>query len=107
MKPQILYKNHDNNDCNILQNIVRYLFATYNIDIRPIAIIERNIPKSINILPTIIINNTTIPGINNIANYYEQMFNISDIITKSTLFSNLNPDYRITDNSTQRNIKFI
>lgn len=105
MKPIMLYKNHDNYDCNILQAIVRYLYAAHNIDIRSTAIIERNIPSHITILPTIVLsNNNHIRGIYNIANYYEHLFGLNNLISNATLFNQLNPHFRITDNSTHRNV---
>lgn len=107
MKPTILYKVHENNDCDVLQSIVRYMYATKIGDIRPISIIERSMPLNIKILPTIVFSNGyMLEGLNNIAKYYEMTTNISNLIEKANKFVQLNPDYRITDQSTHKKITF-
>lgn len=107
MKPFILYKVHENADCDILQSIVRYLYAIKVGDIRPISIVERNMPPNIKVLPTIVFQNGyTLEGINNIANYYEKLSNTSNLINKSVAFCQQNPDFRINNNYTQKNLKF-
>lgn len=97
----ILYKIHDNVDCIIMQNIVRYLNFTYNIRYLPSIIIERNIPENINV-PTIIINDNIIEGIHNIAIFFENKFNINNLIQHASEFAEKYPDYRIKDMSTHR-----
>jgi hypothetical protein len=106
MKPLILYKNHDNHDSNVLQSVVRFLYAKYKIDIRPINIIERHIPINIHILPTIFVDNRYIFGINDIVKFYENLFYLNNLRYNSIMFDKFNPNYRITDISTHRHIKF-
>lgn len=103
MNTYILYKIHDNEDCYILQNIVRYMYFI-NIDIRPFIIIERNIPKHINILPTIFIDNQYVCGINTIIKYFEDKYNVFNLLENSNKFYKCNPEYRINDRSTHKNI---
>ena len=104
MKPDILYKIHDNDDCDKLQNIVRYLYAMDIADIRPKTIIERNFPLNITQLPTIHIFGFTIFGLQNITSYYEKLLNQTNLLVKSTEFANLNPNYRINQKYTHKQI---
>ena len=106
MKPLILYKIHENKDCDILQSIVRYMYAIKNLDIRPISVIERNMPLYITHLPTIIFNGYKLEGLDNIVTYYEKLTNTSNLIENANTFNKLNSEYRITDNSTHKNLKF-
>lgn len=106
MNPQILFKQHDNIDCDTLLNISRYLYAKYKIDIRPSMIIERNFPQDIKVLPSILINNKLIEGINNIVIYYENFLKLNDLKNLSAIFCKNNPNYRITDLSTHKKIIF-
>lgn len=93
IRPSRLYKDHGGEDCVTMLKIVRFLHWK-GVDIRPLEIHERNFPSSITILPTIIINGTHIEGLNNIATYYESVFNVSELITKSIGFDLNNPNYR-------------
>ena len=105
MKPSLLYKVHENEDCDTLQSIVRYAFVIHNMDIRPISIMERCMPNNITKLPTImLINGCKLEGLNEIVNHYEKLMNVTNLIEKSNLFNKLNPNYRITDNSTHKKI---
>ena len=105
MKPSILYKTHENDDCDTLQSIVRYMYAIKIGDIRPLSIIERNMPLNIKVLPTIVFyNGYTIEGLNNIVKYYEMSTNTLNLIDKANKFMELNPNYRITNNSTHKQI---
>lgn len=106
MKPSLLYKIHEDNDCDTLLCIVQYLYAKGMGDFRPITIIERNMPKEIKVLPTIVINNQTIEGLQNIVCLYEKITNVDNLIDEANKFHSLNPNYRITDNSTHKNIRF-
>ena len=107
MKSSILYKTHENKDCDTLQSIVRYMYAIKNLDIRPISIIERNMPSYITHLPTIILQDgCRLEGLNNIVIYYEKLTNTLNLIENANMFNKLNGEYRITDNSTHKNLKF-
>jgi len=107
MKASILYKIHENKDCETLQSIVRYMYAAKNLDIRPISIIERNMPLNIKQLPTLVFQNGyRLEGLSDIVTYYEKSTNILNLIENANTFNKLNSEYRITDNSTHRNIKF-
>src|ERR1700742_1724837 len=99
MKPIILYKIHENSDCAKFLDIVRYLY-TIGYDIRPLNIIERNIPSHIINLPSIEFNNIIINGLNNIIKFYERILKIDNLMEKTENFILLNPNYRISDNST-------
>lgn len=104
MKPNLLYKIHGNPDCDKLQDITRYLYYR-GFDLRPIQIIERSIPSNITTLPTILINGNNISGLNNIILYYEKALNTKNLLVESDRFCELNPNYKITDKSTHRNIR--
>ena len=98
MRPLLLYKVHEDEDCDKFLNIVRYLHAIFRIDILPITIKERSFPSNIKVLPTIIVNkNLMMEGINNITSYYEKKININNLLDKSDKFIKLNQNYRITD----------
>lgn len=105
MKPSILYKIHENDDCNDLLKITRYLYAN-DYDIRPLNVIERNFPEHINQVPTISINDSLIVGLNNIVIYYETLLNIPQLLNKANRFSNSNPNYSISNVATHKNIMF-
>lgn len=107
MRPQTLYKIHGLRACDLLQTITRYLYAI-DIDARPINIIERNFPYNIKpeSLPIIVYSNGfTIIGLTNIIKYYESMYKISNLMEKSMEFEKNNPNYKITDKATHKNIK--
>ena len=105
MKAKILYKIHENEECDILQSIVRYLYAATVTDIRPTSIIERNFPLNINVLPTIVfVNGTVLEGLDKIIKYYELVTGVSNLKEKAITFNELNPDYRINDNSTHKKV---
>lgn len=107
MKPQLLYKIHGVPDCDMLQQITKYLYAI-GIDMRPNAIIERSFPKNIhqNDLPIIVINDNTLIGLKAIVDHYEKELKIDNLINKSIEFMKLNPKYQISDKSSHKNIKF-
>ena len=58
MKGLVLYKNHDNKDCETFQSTVRYLYVTKIADIIPNNSVEKNFPDNLGILPTIVLENT-------------------------------------------------
>ena len=98
-----LFKVHENDDCDILLKIVRFLYYK-GIDIRPDVVIERNMPNYITVLPSAKINNELYRGLNSIINYFESTYNLQNIQQKALYFDSLNPYYRITDYSTHKNI---
>ena len=103
MKALLLYKNHDNKNCETLQSVVRYLYAAKIADIIPNNIIEKNFPDGLRILPTIVLDDRiTIEGLPNIINYYENLLNIQNLANKAIQFNELNPNYRIKDKSTHK-----
>lgn len=109
MRP-VLYKIHDDENCEDLLNLRRYLHYK-GVDIRPINIIERDFPSHINgVLPTIVFfNGLTLYGLANILTYYENVLKVTNLYEDSNKFIQDNPNYRITDNSTYKHqkIKFI
>lgn len=108
LRPQTLYKVHGLPDCDTLQIIARYLYAK-GINTRPITIIERSFPSNIleTDLPIIVYpNNLKLIGLTNIVNYYEIQFNITNLIDKAQKFNENNPDYKMTDRSTHKNLIF-
>ncbi len=105
MKPSILYKQHDNDDCDTLQVIVRYMYANQIGDIRSDSIVERCMPANISVLPTICFKNgRTLEGLDAIVNYYESLTKITNLVEKANTFVKLNPDYRITDKATHKKL---
>jgi len=103
MRPILLYKIHGQSDCDALQNITRYLYSL-DIDMRPKTIIERHFPEDITILPTLVLeNNVFLEGLDSIINYYEQHFNINNLLLRSNRFKDLNPNYKITEKFTHKN----
>lgn len=106
LKPEILYKVHENDDCDKFQNIIRYLYYK-GTDLIPLQIVERNFPFDINTnnLPIIYYNNNKIEGLVNIIHYYEKLLNLTNILHDSTEFCTKNPNYRINDRSTHKNIR--
>jgi len=103
MKPFTLYKVHENDDCDKFQNVVRYLYYK-GFDIRPLQIIERNIPADITHLPTIIHNYNNIEGLNSIVLYYEKLLGMTNVLNNATDFCLKNPNYRINDRSTHKKL---
>jgi hypothetical protein len=105
MKAQVLYKCNGSDESTQFLNIVRYLY-TKGYDIRADVIVEKNFPVSLDKLPMLTFGDGTIlNGILAITNYYEQRTNIYNLMEKSALFDQLNPDYRITLPYTHRNLK--
>jgi arsenate reductase-like glutaredoxin family protein len=103
MRPILLYKVHGLPNCDSLQHITRYLHSN-GFDMRPKTIIERNFPANITVLPTLVLeDNVFLEGLNQIINYYEQHFNINNLLLRSNTFKELNPDYKITEKFTQKN----
>ena len=108
MRPKLLYKIHELEDCDILQRITKYLYAL-NIDVRPISIMERSFPKDIypTKLPIILIDNgQMVTGLSAIVEYYEKMLGLSNLINRSNEFMKLNPRYQISDKASHKNIIF-
>lgn len=98
-KPFLLYKIHDNNDCNTLQKIVRFLYV-HGIDFRPIAIIERDFPPSIQEYPTIVdYDNVLYNGLDEIVQYVQRKTGKKNIVEKAIEFHEKNPEYRITEHN--------
>lgn len=94
-KPFLLYKIHENEDCNTLQQIVRFLYV-HGIDFRPLAIIERDFPSSITEYPTLIdYENVIFKGLDEIVTYIERKTNSKNIVEKAISFHKKNPEYRI------------
>jgi hypothetical protein len=107
MRPQLLYKIHGLQDCDTLQEITRYLYSI-GFDVSPRIIVERNFPNNINEshLPIIQFSNgIALSGLTNIIQFYEKYYNIQNLLQKSTSFINKNPNYKITDKSTHKNLK--
>ena len=104
IKPLILYKIHEDDNCDKFLNIVRFLYA-HGYDIRPHNVIERNFPDNITVLPTIITNNhSLIIGIDNITTFYENLLDMSDLAQLADTFCIQNPNFRISDPSTHKNL---
>jgi hypothetical protein len=102
-----LYKIRENKDCEIFLNIVRYLYSK-GFDFRPNRIFERWSNDNIKIIPTIEFTNMNyISGIKNICIFLENMLNIDNLIKNGEKFAKLNPYYRISDQSTHKNLKKI
>ena len=103
-KPVILYKIHENLECENLMNLTRYLYSE-GFDVRPLTIQERNFPNNIKKLPTAKFSSgTVLMGYSDFVDYYQKILNVSDLDSKMIEFTNKNADYRITDNSTKRNL---
>lgn len=103
IKSSLLYKQHENPDCDQLLKVVRYLYSI-GYDTMPSLIIERNFPSHITVLPTIIIGQNYYVGIDNIVKYYEQTLKIDDLVNKANIFAQNNPNYRARQKATQKNI---
>lgn len=104
-KPKLLYKTHENPNCEKLLSFSRYLYHL-GYDIRPYQVWEANFPAHITQLPTIILcNNVKLEGLNQIVNYYEKLFNMSNLLNNALNFIEKNPRYRITDKASHRTIK--
>lgn len=104
MNPIILYKVHEDQDCDKLLNITRYLHVL-GVDIRPQMVIEKCFPSNITTLPTIYLNGKLFEGLPNILAFYQNKLQINNLLDKAIQFDKLNPYYRITDKSTHKNIK--
>jgi hypothetical protein len=98
-----LYKVHEDKESELFLNIVRYLHRKNN-DIRPNTIIERWSDPNIK-PPTIMFNKGySITGIDNISSFFSDLFNIKYLLNESITFTKFNPEYRIADKSTHKNI---
>lgn len=103
VKAEILYKIHENEDCEKFLWIVRYFYKIHGIDIRPLNIFERLFPDEIrDTVPSIRIYNRYLIGLDKIVDFYERVFNIQNLLEKSGEFRKNNAEYRITDSSTHR-----
>lgn len=76
--------------------IVQYLHSI-GIEIRPYTIIERNYPKEITRLPSILDQNTgiTYAGLTQVINFYETNTGIQNLLSKAKEFKENNPNYTI------------
>ena len=74
--------------------VVQYLHAN-GIKLVPKFIIERN--HGVAVLPTIISNNKTYSGLQEVVGFYEAISGITDLLNKSREWKKLNPNYRIND----------
>lgn len=102
----ILFKKHENEDCETLLNVVRYLYSI-GYDVRTSSICDHNIPNYITVLPTIAFsNNQLLVGLSQIVNYYETTFGLTNVIELANKFAINNPDYRMTDRSTHKDLKY-
>src|SRR5690606_37493922 len=106
MKAQFLFKIHDDGDCDKLQIVTIYLIAMNIADIRPDNIIERLVPENITLLPSMFIEQNLVSGLPNIIAYYEKLLNESDLINRAERFAQKNPNYRINQKYTHREISF-
>lgn len=103
-KPNLLYKTHENLDCEKLLSVSRYLYYL-GYDIRPYQVWEANFPMYITQLPTLVLcNNVKLEGLKQIVYYYENLFNINDLLEKALKFISMNPRYRITDKASHKRI---
>lgn len=77
LKPFLLYKINENNDCIFFLQIIQYLFSQ-GIDCRPENIIDKDFPDKINnIVPSIQIKNKLIIGLPNIIEYFSNNLDIN------------------------------
>ena len=100
-----MYKVHDNEDCEDLLNLTRYLYYK-GIDIRPLNVQEREFPTNVvNNLPVVILmGKMIIYGLDKIVLYYEKTLKMNNLLEDSKAFNEKNPNYRITDKSTWKNL---
>ena len=103
-RPIMLYKVHEDPDCEELLNITRYLYYK-NIDLRPINVQEKLFPSNVFILPTIIYNKIQVSGVENIVYLYQKLTGMGNLRQKAHKFVELNPNYRIMDKSTHKNLQ--
>jgi hypothetical protein len=104
MKPHILYKVHGTTGCDQLQVVTRYVYYIGH-DLRPDTIVERCFPGDITILPTIVLRDKTVlEGLNTIVAFYEEKLKVTNLLSNSMKFNELNPGYKITDRSTHKNV---
>jgi hypothetical protein len=92
----LLYKDHDDPNCNQLLWITRYLHHI-GFDVKPNFIVERCFPQDVNTLPTLVINGDKIEGLLNIIEYYEKQFNSSNLLNNTNDFKSKYPNYTIKD----------
>lgn len=89
-----LFKVHENDDCEKLLAITRYLHSLGH-NVRPKYVQERMFPPN-TVLPTIILSDGTIlQGIDCIIEKYESVFGVYDLCRKAEDFIKVNPKYRI------------
>ena len=104
LKPIKLFKIDDNEDCEKLLNLTRYLYSE-GYDITPHSVIERNFPKTITKIPTAILrNNFFLFGYEDFISYYESILSTYNLDGKAKKFVELNNNYLINDISTHKNI---
>lgn len=83
------------------------MYASQIGDIRPSSIIERSMPVDIKVLPTVVLGGrSTLEGLTAIVSYYEKSTGCYGLVEKSDKFAKANPDYRITDKATHKNLVF-
>ena len=98
MRPFKLFKKHDNNDCEKLLWVTRYLYSI-GTNVRPKLIQERLFPAKVVEVPAIELSTDgpVICGYKNILNYYSRELEINDLAERVSVFQKENPDYRISN----------
>jgi hypothetical protein len=98
MRPFRLFKKPNNEECDKLLWLTRYLYSI-GTNIRPKTIQERLFPAKVATIPAIEITSdgAVICGYQNIINYYSRELAIESLELKVEEFKKNNPDYRITD----------
>lgn len=98
MRPFRLFKKHDNEDCDKLLWVTRYLYSI-GINVRPKTVQERLFPAKVTSIPAIELTSdgSVICGYQNIVGYYSRELSIESLESKVEEFKKNNPDYRISD----------
>lgn len=81
-KAKILYKIKDNIYCSQFEKVILYLFDK-GINICPKKIMTKKLPNYLGVVPTIVFENETIIGLENIIIYYEKLLNIDNLLLKA------------------------
>jgi hypothetical protein len=89
IKSSILFKKHENPDCDQLLHVINYL-QSVGYDAVPSMIIEHNFPKYITVLPTAIIGANSYFGIESIVNYFEKTLGLDNLMDKSNKYKKIN-----------------
>ena len=98
MRPFRLFKKHNNEDCEKLLWVTRYLYSI-SINVRPKSIHERLFPAKVTEIPAIELSSDgpVICGYQNIVSYYSRELELDDLEDKVNKFQKNNPNYRISD----------